>query len=134
MSAVWMCAPSKRPPAEAQPILDLWRARGYKLAIWRDTGDPEVSCDLLMRGEYPGHYDCMNRIVREAFKDQDCDWVVCASDDTEPDTGHTPRTIAEQCGWHFNGFNVSDWRATFGVMQPTGDRFAGGLEFPACAR
>lgn len=119
---VWMCAPSKRPPAEAQPILDLWRARGYKLAIWRDTGDEPVACDMLIRGDYPGHYDCANRIVRAVFEhDSSCDWVACCSDDTEPDATHTPRTIAEQCSAHFEML-----ARTFGVMQPTGDRFAGG--------
>ena len=133
--SVWMCAPSKRPTLIAQGIVNEWEALGYKTAIWRDTGDDPVLCDLLIRGEYPGHYDCANRIVRAVFShDPKCDWVVCASDDTEPDKTHTPRTIAEQCSAYFEepgalieGAEARLWvNATFGVMQPTGDRFANG--------
>jgi hypothetical protein len=43
---------------------------------------------------------------------------VIGGDDTEPDPNHVPEDIALDCEEHFGG--------TFGVMQPTGDRWADG--------
>jgi hypothetical protein len=56
--------------------------------------------------------------------DPACDWIVTGGDDTEPDPSHSAPEIAAQCTAHFLG--------TFGVMQPTGDRFAKGCIDKVC--
>ena len=48
--------------------------------------------------------------------DDSCDWIVAAGDDTECDRNHTADEIAAQLTAHFGG--------TFGVCQPTGDRWS----------
>jgi hypothetical protein len=113
MSA-WLCIPSRKPTAEAQAVIDRWRARGYKAAIWRDTGDDEVQCDLLLTGEYPGYAASVNALVAEALK-RGAEWCILAGDDIDPDPTHAPEDIARECREYFGG--------TFGVMQPTGDRW-----------
>ncbi len=114
--SVWLAIPSKKSPTEAEACLSIWRGRGYKLAIWRDSGDAPVQCDLSMTGLYPGYYAVVNRLcaaIRE--QDPEAQWIVAAGDDMLPDADHTPEEIARECSEHFGG--------TFGVMQPTGDRW-----------
>lgn len=117
--SVWVCMPSKRPASEAQPILDLWKARGYNTAVLRDQGDEEVRADILWRAQtYAGWGDAINLLAKMVFgHDGKCEWIVAAADDIEPDKC-PPDLIAKDCTLHFAG--------TFGVMQPTGDRFAQG--------
>jgi hypothetical protein len=113
--SVWLTFPSKKPAFEAEKCLAAWRERGYKLAIWRDTGDEPVNADLLLRGIYPGYYAAVNRLCKAVLEvDPDAAWVIAAGDDMLPDH-HPPEQIAEECTEHFGG--------TFGVMQPTGDRW-----------
>lgn len=115
MTTVWYAIPSARPVAEAEMHLAKWRALGYKLAIFRDHVE-SVSCDLELRGTYPGYYAAINRLVAQILKnDPDAQWIVSGGDDTDPDLSHTPGDIATQCVAHFGG--------TLGVMQPTGDRW-----------
>ena len=141
MSVSWLCIPSKKPAPEAQMVIDRWRARGYKAAIWRDTGDAPVECDLLLTGEYPGYARAVNALSQEAVK-RGAEWCILAGDDIDPDPTHDPAEIARECREHFSDihserFNsgtlhpwqcnlsmedFADW-ATFGVMQPTGDRW-----------
>lgn len=118
--AVWLALPSKRSPEEAGPLLELWKRQGYKIALWRDSGDPEIRADLVITQQhYPGYAQAVNGLVWEVLRyDPSCDWVVTGGDDTEPDLAHTAEEIAAQCCEHFSG--------TFGIMQPTGDRYAGG--------
>lgn len=113
MSA-WLCIPSKKPAPEAQATIDRWRVMGYRAAIWRDTGDDPVACDLLLTGEYPGYAAAVNALVREALQ-RGAEWCILAGDDIDPDPTHDPADIARECREHFGG--------TFGVMQPTGDRW-----------
>lgn len=144
--SVWFAIPSKRPPAEAQPIIDLWRRRGYKVAIWRDMGDAPVSCDLMLVGKYQGYSKAVNELCRQILKpsmagdwlechghgDLEAQWIVTGGDDTEPDPNHTADEIGQECSTYFHARNCQCWQdcgdctRTFGVMQPTGDRFAGG--------
>lgn len=115
MSVVF-AIPSKKPSIEAQACIDEWRAKGYLTAIWRDTGDDPVDCDLLVTGEYMGYAATVNTLCREAIaRFPDAGWIVTGGDDTDPDPGHDADQIARQCTAHFRG--------TFGVMQPTGDRW-----------
>jgi hypothetical protein len=114
--SVWFCIPSKKPAPEAQRVIDMWRGRGYKVAIWRDLGDDPVECDYLMIGQYPGYAKAVNSLAHDVLRfDSGCDWIVTGGDDTEPEQLVAPDEIARQCTAHFKG--------TYGVMQPTGDRW-----------
>lgn len=122
---VWFCIPSARPAEEANIVLRKWRAKGYKIALWRDCG-PEIpfaavpECDLYLEGKYPGYALAVNAIVGKVLEvDPECRWIVAGGDDMEPDENHSPEEIAAQCERRF----ASIGHATFGVMQPTGDRW-----------
>jgi hypothetical protein len=134
--AVWMICPSARPANECIPVFDKWRERGYKIAIWRDAGDQaNLAADFLVRAEYPGYAKACNFLIRCVLNmDQQCDWVVVGSDDTLPDQ-RNPEEIAKECSEHFFELQAhnpvmhlkyADEYSTFGCVQPTGDRFAGG--------
>lgn len=114
----WLCLPSKRPPEEANPILRLWKERGYYTAVLRDAGDPPVTANLIVyRDRYEGYSKSVNSLCSIVMAaDRDAMWLVTGGDDTSPDPNHTAEEIAKQCTEHFRG--------TFGVMQPTGDPFA----------
>ena len=155
MGNTWLCIPSARPPEQVEPVLAKWRERGYKIALLRDEGKNDVSCDHFESVlPYPGYAQAVNLLVSQVFaKDPDCDWIVTGGDDTLPDPNHTAEEIARECEDHFysaiecayppsrpawseipipspggSGTNAPSFKrwATFGVMQPTGDRFAGG--------
>jgi hypothetical protein len=115
--SVWFCIPSARPAAEANKALQVWRDRGYKICLWRDNPEPAI-CDVELRGPYPGYPSAINACAKWVMEnDPSCDWVVSGGDDTLPDEKY-PLAIAAECTAHFKG--------TFGVMQPTGDRWGGG--------
>lgn len=115
--SVWFAVPSKRTPAEAEVALSQWRAKGYKIALWRDEGDEDIACNLLLSGQYPGYHGAVNALCREIIAlDQEADWIVTGGDDMLPDPNRAPDEIAAECTAHFGG--------TFGVMQPTGDHWA----------
>lgn len=117
--SVWLCIPSKRPRAEAQACIEAWRVMGYSTAIRRDFGDEIVDCDHLQYGAYEGYANACNGLIRDVMKiDTDAQWFVCAGDDTLPDPKRLACEIATSCTERFDG--------KFGVMQPTGDRFADG--------
>ena len=111
--STWLAIPSKRPLSECGPTLDLWRAQGYKIALFRDIGE-DIPCDLLIAGKYPGYGAAINKLARAVFElDQTAGWIVTGGDDTEPDPNKTSYQIAVECTTFFLG--------TFGVMQPIGD-------------
>lgn len=114
--SVWYCIPSKRPVAEVEAAAALWRERGYRLALWRDTGDEPVTCDMLLTGPYPGYARAVNALCAEVIaRNPDAQWLVTGGDDIHPDLGRFADEIGIECTAHFGG--------TFGVMQPTGDRW-----------
>lgn len=119
MSSVWYAIPSKRPAAEADPVLRAWKARGYRVAVMRDRGDePLTEPDYQFVTEYPGYSVAVNWLVFYILQaDHDAEWIVTGGDDVLPDTNHTAEEIAQECTAHFRG--------TFGVMQPTGDTWRG---------
>jgi len=128
--SVWMACPSKRPPAEAEPIFAKWRERGYKIALWRDGSDVSIlPADLSTYGsDYPGYAVAVNRLVSQILRYPDAEWIVAAADDIEPDPNHTAQEIAEQCCNHFDDLvkvltGTRSLFSTWGVMQPTGDRW-----------
>jgi hypothetical protein len=144
--SVWFCIPSKRPPEKSGPILDMWKRQGYNIALWRDCGDPEIEqADLTIhRTKYRGYAEAVNQLVSQVLAgDHKCQWIVTGGDDVEPDLNLTADQIAMSCSRHFADVHanpdcgpgvevsVKSIRAaldvlrlsTFGVMQPTGDRW-----------
>jgi hypothetical protein len=146
--SVWLVMPSKRPPEERDPILKLWKERGYKVALWLD-GPPFIVNQLLINywngaTIYHGYAQAVNQLALEVLdQDPDAQWIVAAGDDTEPDANHSAEEIAAQCSKHFAelhagpdaapgvDLSVKSIRAalngvamaTFGCMQPTADRW-----------
>jgi hypothetical protein len=119
---VWFCIPSARPIEEAKASLSKWRKRGYRIALWRDKHEyaAEAVCDFLLTGKYPGYANAVNAVVGEVLKlDPQCRWIVAGGDDMEPDENRGPEEIAGQCEARFG----AKGDPTFGVMQPTGDRW-----------
>ncbi len=136
--SVWYAVPSKRPWAES--TLPQWKERGYKIAVYVDSNylrDTGFVVDICVRSEslvdpghpvalpYPGYAKAVNYLVDWVLKlDPDCDWIVTGGDDVLPDPNHTPEEIAFQCSEHFApGEYKVPGASTFGVMQPTGDRY-----------
>lgn len=142
--SVWYCIPSARPNGGTIP---LWRERGYRVAAYVDEGcewivDPADG--FTMRGHYPGYALAVNMLVQQILQcDPQAEWIVTGGDDVEPDMNLTPETIARQCSDYFSGkwfrenkragadfteeyLDVAMRMGTFGVVQPTGDRFAQG--------
>lgn len=115
--SVWFAVPSKRTPAEAERSLSKWRERGYKIALWRDPGDEPIEADLVISEPYRGYHVAVNALCRLILAmDPAAEWVVTGGDDMDPDPGKRAEEIAAECTAHFGG--------TFGVMQPTGDKWA----------
>ena len=118
--SVWLTIPSARSDAGT---VRLWKQRGYRIALWRDQED-EISKQygadgLVIVGSYPGYAKAVNALVREVLaRDAEAEYCIATGDDTEPDQNYPPAEIARQCTEHFKG--------TFGVMQPTGDRWSDG--------
>ena len=107
--SVWYCIPSKKPAAEAQACVDLWRSMGYKVALFRDEGDELVNADYLLIGQYPGYAKAVNALSKEILAmDPACDWIVAGGDDTEPDRHKHAETIARECSRHFGKCDILD--------------------------
>jgi len=126
--SVWYCIPAKRPLAKS--TLPMWRERGYKIAVYIDHTDPEIECadfSVVSCTPYQGYAVAVNSLVQHILFQEDptCEWIVTGGDDVLPDTSHTPEEIARECSEHFGTVNdVPNFeRSTFGVMQPTGDRY-----------
>ena len=117
--SVWLCIPSARPVTEVNARMDKWRAMGYKIALWRDRPvcmreEERLRYDFLLVGRYPGYARAVNDLSRAVLSSESCDWIVAAGDDTDPEPNREACDIALECSDYFS-------RATFGVMQPTGD-------------
>jgi hypothetical protein len=123
--SVWFAIPSCRPAAEAEKVLGIWRRRGYRIALLRQ-GDP-VEADLSIPTDtYLGWAASVNFLCRVILAtDTSAKWIVTGGDDYEPDRSIPPNWIAEECNIHFGG--------TFGVMQPTGDRWGEDPGQPNCS-
>ena len=115
MPNVWFAIPSARPPEEAMNCLSAWQGMGYKVAVQRDEGAKLLQVDMCIREPYEGYAKAVNRLAEILLSDDDWEWLVTGGDDVWPDSDHSPEEIAASCTEHFDG--------TFGVMQPTGDRY-----------
>lgn len=154
--SVWLTIPSARPVNEVLPVVNAWRERGYRIALWCDfkgeaTEDVSELCDRsVCQLEYPGYAQAVNTLIRCILReDPNAEWFVIGGDDVHPDPNHSAEEIAQQCREHFATMHAGpeaeaeqpvdlDWmlneqytralfrgirNATFGVMQPTGDRW-----------
>lgn len=137
--SVWLCMPSKRPLERIEPLLRLWRNAGYSVAIQRDPEDIAVMyANVIFRRPYAGYAEAVNYIAGQVLMmEPDAEWIVCAGDDTEPDAAHSAEELSIECKMHFYNPNLKAegppqplrpqgsnlWTETFGVMQPTGDRW-----------
>jgi len=135
--SVWVVCPSARPPEYLEKWDAAWRAKGYKIALWRDQNDwggrfADITQWSAVRQPdpgYPGYAIAVNFLVKLLLGfDETFEWAVIAGDDIFPDPNKSAEEIAAECRQHF----VEVWKtgslgsgdgATFGVMQPTGDRF-----------
>ena len=133
--SVWLTIPSARPPEEAEKCLKLWRERGYRIALWFDSErqfdthtERQDLCFYDSDG-YPGYAVAVNNLVRLAsIADPSAEWFVIGGDDVEPDPNRSAEEIARECTDVFRGKFYPDEPndgplRTFGVMQPTGDRW-----------
>ncbi len=134
--SVWCCIPSARPVPEVTAWAERWRNMGYKIALWRDTERVDAA-DLCVVAPYPGYSQAANALIKLVLdSDAECSWVCTGGDDTWPDPNKRADQIAEECCRHFGyqrgpaidprtGQEVNYWPEleTFGVMQPTGDRW-----------
>ena len=130
--SVWLTIPSARPAAEIEERLDKWRRMGYKIALWRNGRHrhESIKADYMQfTHEYAGWGPSINELSRKVFAyDSECDWVVGGGDDTDPDLSKQADEIADECsrnfGYDFDNFGDDfDQDPTFGLMQPTGDRW-----------
>ena len=140
--SVWLCIPSARSVAEVNARMDKWIAQGYRVLIQRDPGAGEPAgavahrrdsalvrkgINVLIR-EYRGYAEAVNFMVAGLLRYvPDCDWIVAAGDDTDPDPTKRAEEIARECSDHFRNLHIEatgetiDVHPTFGIMQPTGD-------------
>ncbi len=140
--SVWLVCPSARPVEHVREWAAAWRERGYNVAIWRDqpNDDAFTWVDAGKAGKYPGYAKAVNSLIDLVrILDDTAEWFVVAGDDILPDQTKTAEEIAFECSIHFaeqfaGSPSVSLDRAveahqaaTFGVMQPTGDRWQEGL-------
>lgn len=118
--SVWFAIPSARPREEVAHYLREWVKQGYRVAAFRNDRESVPAHYSYYADRYPGYAQAVNRLAREilTWRDPNAEWIVTGGDDTLPDPTKTADEIAAECSAHFNG--------TLGVMQPTGDRFAGG--------
>jgi hypothetical protein len=71
---------------------------------------------------YVGYAEACNFIAADLLSTTDAEWLVFAGDDIYPDPDHTADEIAAELRLHFDTHGIT----TFGVMQPTGDRWSDG--------
>ena len=133
--SVWLTIPSARVPQEANRVLQKWRDQGYKIALnvdRREESETKINDLWDGRSSYPGYAHAVNNLIQILLADvPDAEWFVIGGDDTFPDPNKRADEIAAECREHFYlygkpsmGGNVA--ALTFGVMQPTGDRYAAG--------
>lgn len=131
--SVWLTIPSARPEAQVKETLSKWREQGYRIALWVDQPHVEPIADFYIVDPYPGYAVAVNSLIQEIMKnsvDRSARWFVIGGDDTLPDPSKPADFIAAECERYFadpdHRDDYPEYHPTFGVMQPTGDRFADG--------
>ena len=116
MSHVWLCIPSAAPAPRLNEALARWQRLGYYTAIFRDRDAETVDADILLFSEYKGYATAVNRLCQVVVTAHpEVEWFVAGGDDIQPDPSHHAHDIAKECNSYFGG--------TFGIMEPTGDRW-----------
>lgn len=129
--SVWVCVPSKRPAEHVKLWAEAWRDMGYDVKLWRDEGP--ISYGAIWNagagvfvGPYPGYAKATNLLISMAVS-EGARWCVIGGDDVFPDTTKRAEEIAGACEHYFSRRNERKFKTfnpcTFGVMQPTGDRW-----------
>lgn len=117
MTDVWYALPVAEPPDLANPRLQLWRDRGYKVAVFLDPNMVvgAYNADLAFCGEngYLGYPNAVKTLCGAIMAAWPVEVIVTGGLDIDPDPLHTPQEIASDF--------VRRFPNTFGVMQPTGD-------------
>jgi hypothetical protein len=133
--SVWFVIPSKRPPAEASECFAAWHRLGYRTAALREEADgkPGMVDFCCPTQSYLGWSRSVNLLVASVMAyDPHAEWFVTGGDDYFPDPNHTADEIAYACSYHFEQERLKAtggdstliaFHGTFGVMQPTGDRW-----------
>lgn len=144
--SVWFVIPSKRQGAELYTCLEAWHEQGYRIAIAREMTDPIDSCAQFVDSytavhSYQGWARSTNLVIANVMAEYaDAEWFVGGGDDYFPDPRKTADEIAAECNEAFLNLHIVNkfpWMAdsdprpiskpavshTFGVMQPTGDRW-----------
>src|SRR5882724_7590672 len=113
--SVFVCVPSKRPPAEVEKWAQAWRDMGYRVSIQRDEAESPAAGSL--RGEfsgprwkavsvwfrqYAGYAEATNFLIADALK-QGATWTIVGGDDVFPDITKRADQIAAECVDHFEG-------------------------------
>lgn len=112
----WFAIPSIRPVIELDAILALWKERGYGIAVLRQGAPSALAHLTIPTGEYLGWARSTNILSALVFgNDPEAQFCIAGGDDYAPDLCASASDVAEECVTHFGG--------TFGVCQPTGDRW-----------
>ena len=135
-SPVVFAIPSKRKPEECQHLIDLWVRQGYRVVLRRLVSDRPhpVNCEVIERETYEGWASSVNELARLILHQEGgywVSWIVTGGDDYAPDLTHSAWEIANECQGYFRqqipGVEPPLYRcydpSTWGVMQPTGDRW-----------
>ena len=124
--SVWICIPSKRPVAEAEAFVTAWQEKGYKVALAREISDGRVgdAFHIPVHG-YLGWPRSTNLLIATVMACiADAEWFIAGGDDYFPDPSMTADEIGLDCKKHFTLMGPEPYQGdTFGVMQPTGDRW-----------
>jgi hypothetical protein len=131
--SVWVVCPSARPVADVEKWATAWREHGYHVAIMRDSMDLPFGVVDYLRSEpkYPGYAMAVNLLIADVIQtDDSAEWFIAAGDDVFPDPYNTAEDIAASCIEEFGcRFRIrrpdmpTRQACTYGVMQPTGDRW-----------
>lgn len=138
--SVWFAIPTVGPVAQAGPIIAKWKERGYKIALLRqgETNEMENISDIWMpTATYLGWARSVNILCRKILQlDPEMQWIVTGGDDQLPEHRYHANYISNRCGVYF-GLEAerrgellgqphsSSKQDTFGIMQPTGDKYSG---------
>lgn len=137
--------PSKRPEANLCAVA--WRDMGYHVAMLREPGDGlnlSAATFTFPVATYIGWARSVNLLVGTIMaRVPEAEWFVTGGDDYWPDPHRRAEDIAAECSEHLRIQRYGDQRegdyddpadalkdsrehATFGVMQPIGDRWGEG--------
>lgn len=142
--SIWYAIPSCRPRDNARKVLLEWVERGYSIATLRQGGplDLPLAGIHMPTDRYLGWAQSINLLVKMILEaDKTAEWIVTGGDDYLPVTSKSADEIAGECKLHFyNRLSMAEIStpealrgASYGVMQPTGDRYGDGLIDTAAA-